>query len=132
MSYESAPRPADPPADDTVWQEIDELVDDVARLTSADISVRQFLSTLLERAVRGLAAVGGAIWVRGPSGQIALECQANLDHVPIAANWADAQRHTRLLDHVLTQGEGQLVAPQATLSSESQAANSTEYLLLLA
>ncbi len=119
------------PVDDD-WQEIDQLVDDVARLAATDLTTRQFHEGLLQRAVRGLAAVGGAVWIRNPAGQIQLDCQVNLDSLPLAENWADAQRHTRLLDVVLSGGESRVVAPLANLTGETQTANPTNFLLLLA
>ena len=114
------------------WQEIDDLVDEVARLTGAGLSVADFHSGLLERAVRGLAAVGGAIWIRRGPAQIALECQIHLDALPLAENWADAQRHTHLLDAALSTGKSAVVAPLSAMTGHPQAANPTGYLLVLA
>ena len=131
MSFDPSPLPQNFPQADEAWQEIDDLVDELVRLAAADIPATEFHQTLLDRAVRGLAAVGGAIWIRNSAGQIQLECQVNLDGVPLAANWADAQRHTRLLEHVLSQGSGRAVAPLAAVTGEMLAANPTSFLLLL-
>lgn len=114
------------------WQEIDELVNDVARLADSDLPVGEFHLGLLQRAVRGLAAVGGAIWIRRAAGAIALECQIHLDSLPLAENWADAQRHTHLLDAVLSSGKTSIVGPLAAMAGHAQAANPTGYLLILA
>jgi biotin carboxyl carrier protein len=114
------------------WQEIDELVDDVARLADADLPVAEFHAGLLQRAVRGLAAIGGAIWIRSGDGPIGLECQIHLDSLPLAANWADAQRHTHLLDAALSSGKSSVVAPLAVLPGHAQAANPTSHVLILA
>lgn len=130
MSLESSSHEFRVPEAD--WQEIDELVDDVARLAASDLSTGAFHTGLLERAVRGLSAVGGAIWVRRGQGQIALECQIHLDGLPLAENWADAQRHTHLLDAALSTGKSSIVAPLSTMAGYPQAANPTGYLLVLA
>ncbi len=130
MSLESSSQEFRVPESD--WQEIDELVDDVARLAGSDLSTNAFHVGLLERAVRGLTAVGGAIWIRRGQGQIALECQIHLDGLPLAENWADAQRHTHLLDAALSTGKSSIVSPLSAMAGYPQAANPTGYLLVLA
>jgi multidrug efflux pump subunit AcrA (membrane-fusion protein) len=130
MSYE--PSPHEFSSEPAAGREIEELVDDLARLAGSDLTGAQFQQLLLERAVEGLAAVGGAIWIRSAGGQIHLQCQFRLDAIPLAENWADAQRHTQLLAAVLATGEGRVVAPRATLGGEPQAINPTDYLLVLA
>ncbi|HEV2969124.1 MAG TPA: biotin/lipoyl-binding protein [Pirellulales bacterium] len=130
MSYE--PSPHEFASEPVAGREIEDLVDDLARLAGSDLTGRQFHQLVLERAVEGLAAVGGAIWIRSADGQIHLECQFRLDAIPLAENWADAQRHTQLLAAVLATGEGRVIAPRATLAGEPQAINPTDYLLVLA
>ena len=130
MSYE--PLPHEFTTEPAASREIEDLLDELARLAASDLSVRQFHELLLERAVRGLAAVGGAIWLHSSDGQIHLECQFRLDAIPLAENWADAQRHTQLLAAVLAKNEGRVVAPRSTLTGEPQAVNPTDYLLVLA
>jgi multidrug efflux pump subunit AcrA (membrane-fusion protein) len=130
MSYE--PSPHEFSVEPSVGREIEEVLDELARLAGSDITERQFRERLLERAVRGLAAIGGAIWVRTAEGQIGLDCQLRLDAVPLADNWADAQRHTQLLAAVMAKHEARAVGPRATLAGEPLAANPTDYLLVLA
>lgn len=130
MSYE--PSPHEFSVEPSASREIEEILDELARLAGSDIGERPFRERLLERAVRGLAAIGGAIWIRTADGQIGLDCQLRLDAVPLADNWADAQRHTQLLAAVMAKNEARAIAPRATLSGEPQAANPTDYLLVLA
>lgn len=130
MSYE--PSPHEFSTEPAASREIEDLLDELARLAASNLSARQFHELLLERAVQGLAAVGGAIWLRSSDGQIHLECQFRLDAIPLAENWADAQRHTQLLAAVLGKNEGRVVAPRSTLTGEPQAVNPTDYLLVLA
>ncbi len=128
MSFPSTPQ--DEPR--TTSREIEGLIDELAQLSAADLSGQQFHALLLERAVLGLAAVGGAIWLRSADGQIHLECQFRLDAIPLAENWADAQRHTQLLSAVMAKSEGRVVAPRGALSGELHAVNPTDFLLVLA
>ena len=130
MSLESSSHEFRTPEAD--WQEIDELVDDVARLADAELPVGEFHAGLLQRAVRGLAAIGGAIWIQKGTGPIALECQIHLDSLPLAENWADAQRHTHLLEAALSTGKSSVVAPLSAMAGHVQAANPTGYLLIVA
>jgi multidrug efflux pump subunit AcrA (membrane-fusion protein) len=130
MSYE--PSPHEFSVEPSAGRELEEILDELARLAGSDITERQFRERLLERAVRGLAAIGGAIWVRTAEGQIGLDCQLRLDAIPLADNWADAQRHTQLLAALMAKHEARAIAPRAALSGEPLAANPTDYLLVLA
>ncbi len=130
MSFEPTSRAF--PADRDAAQDIEELLDGLARLAASDLTSRAFHDALLQGAVRGLAAVGGAIWIRDSAGQIRLQSQIHLDSLVLAENWADAQRHTQLLAAALTSGESMLAAPRAALPGAAQASNPSEYLLLLA
>ena len=130
MSFDSSSHEFHSPEAD--WQEIDELVDDVARLAESDLPVGEFHAGLLQRAVRGLAAIGGAIWIQTGSGQIALTCQIHLDAMPLAENWADAQRHTHILAAALSTGKSSVISPHSAMAGHAQAANPTPYALILA
>ncbi len=130
MSYE--PTPQDDSAGDLAARELEELLDSLARLAGSDLPAPQFYQALLEGAVRGLAAVAGAIWGRDPAGQIRVECQVQFDRLVLAQNWADAQRHTHLVESMLSSGESRLVPPRSTLPGASSALNPSEYLLVLA
>src|SRR5947209_16895092 len=106
MSFRSTPQ--DEPRGGAASREIEGLIDELAQLSAGDLSGQQFHALLLERAVQGLAAVGGAIWLRSADGQVHLECQFRLDAIPLAENWADAQRHTQLLAAVMAKSEGRV------------------------
>jgi multidrug efflux pump subunit AcrA (membrane-fusion protein) len=131
MSHDASPRERS--VEPAGSREIEHVIDDLARLASADIQPRRFHQRLLESTVKGLAAVGGAIWIRAADGQIRSECQFRMDAIPLTETWADAQRHTQLLAAMMMGAtEPRLVAPHSTLAGEPQAANPSECLLMLA
>jgi multidrug efflux pump subunit AcrA (membrane-fusion protein) len=126
------PSPRDSSADPAAGWEIEQVIDELARLAGSEISARRFHELLLDRAVQGVAAVGGAVWIRSGGGPIHLECQLRMDAIPLTENWADNQRHTQLVAAVLASAEARLIAPRSTLAGESHAGNPTDYLLVLA
>jgi multidrug efflux pump subunit AcrA (membrane-fusion protein) len=129
MSHEPSTRDSAKPA--ASW-EIEQLIDELARLAGSDVSERRFHELLLERVVQGLAASGGAIWIRSGGGQIRLECQFQVDASSLTESWADTQRHTQLLTAMMASTEPRLVAPRSALAGDPLAANPTGYLLVLA
>ncbi len=130
MSHEPSPRERS--TEPAASREIEQLIDGLARLAGSDIEPRRFHQRALESAVKGLAAAGGAIWARSADGQIRSECQFRMEAIPLAETWADAQRHTQLLVATIGASEPRLVAPRAALAGEPQAANPTDYLIVLA
>src|SRR5579871_4573810 len=104
-------------------EELEELLDSLARLAGSDLDPGPFYQALLEGAVRGLAATGGAIWIRDPAGQIRAQSQVQLDALVVAQNWADAQRHTQLIDQAIIIGAPRAVPPRSTLPGAAQALN---------
>lgn len=141
MNQESPP--AEPAAYEDTWREIEDVVQEVTRQSRATISADTFFSDLLDGAVRTLAAVGGAIWLRTPEG-LRLEHQINLAKSGlVSAPNADAspeidqraQLHFRLLDRVSKQTKSRAVSPQSGSAAEGGAdglpENPTDFLLLL-
>lgn len=58
---------------ENIWQEIEELVLGLAQLSRTEISSQKFYSELLERAMRGVSALGGLIWVPNSAGILELQ-----------------------------------------------------------
>ena len=83
MSYDPAPVPQNFPQVEEAWQELDDLVDEIVRLAGSDLSAQNFISRYWIARPSPVRAVGGAIWIRHSGGQIQLECQVNLDGVPL-------------------------------------------------
>ena len=140
------------PADEETWDEIEVLVHEIADLAKSQISTHQFYRELLDRAVRALAAEGGAVWMRNTAGDLTLEYQINLAKAnlgsPNASPTSHQERHARLLQSILNANEPRIVpprsgsdiddaAPESGNSTErgqgnGQSANPTEFLLLAA
>ena len=115
-------------ASDGVWQEIDSLLENLAKLAKSEISASEFHAECLRRVVAGLDAAGGIVWVRTPSGSIVADARI----VPPSLGWPVNEVneiHSRLVASVLAKGDGQLVPPGAASPSGGQ--NGTAFLLVL-
>lgn len=112
-------------------QEIDDLVDGIARLSKSDCPAAEFQKELLGRVVSGLAAVAGVVWTRGRAGHLEAEYQINLTDALPAQNRDTLSRHQRLIEEVLLSGRARLVHPQSGSPDADRAANPTDFLLVL-
>ncbi len=122
-------------------QEIRALVAEVAQLSKTDVAAEEFYEVLVGRTVSALAAVGGALWTLRDDGVLSLEFQVNYRQTGLVEEpgVSDAQlvsqnqaRHGRLLRRSLDQPHGTLVAPHSGSTGDAEAANPTDYLLILA
>lgn len=105
------PSSADYLAADESWDEIDRLVDDLARLSKSANTPREFYAELIERSASSMAAVGGAAWLAGSEGRLDLAAQVHLAKAQ-AASAESAQQHRTLLAETLAAGESRLLAPE--------------------
>ena len=118
---------SDPLADnfsqDSAWDEISRLVDEVADFADTDVSPEHFYHELLERAIQAMAAVGGAVWLRSDPQwrQVAV-----LDEPPDLSSDA----HQQLLQALAEHGEPRILAPRARDTDGLR--NPTEQLLVTA
>jgi multidrug efflux pump subunit AcrA (membrane-fusion protein) len=117
-------------------QEIQTLVQEVDDLSKSDIDQAQFFAAMLDKAVAGLAALGGVVWTIEPGQPYKLEYQVNLQQTGLAASEAAQTQHAKLLAQIAERGEPTLVAPHSGAGGESAgdaaAANPTDYLLVVA
>jgi len=112
---------------DQTWQEIDHLVDELARLSKSAASSAQFHAALVDLAVDALAAVGGAIWLRAADGRLESSYQRDLD--------CRSDDHRRLAEAAWQTGEPALIPPNsgpAALAADQAAGNRTGNLLIFA
>ncbi|MEQ8785660.1 MAG: HlyD family efflux transporter periplasmic adaptor subunit [Pirellulaceae bacterium] len=116
-------------------QQIRALVEEIAQLTKSGIAAEAFYAEYLQRLVTALAAVGGAIWLKGEGGALELAYQINLSSAlvqeasPEQAS-EDAVRHLRLIEHIARIREAKLVPPHSG-SGDEQIGNPTRFLLVI-
>lgn len=111
--------------------EIRSLVQEIAQLAQADISGDEFYAGALNRIVSAMAAVGGAFWAIDQEG-FSVQYQVNLAQVALSSNETARVQHQRLLERVAESQQALLVPPRSGPPGESEAANPTEQLLVLA
>lgn len=128
MSTEPSP---DPQLIEETKQQIRGLVREIAQLAKSDSSPEEFHGEFLPRVISALAAVGGVVWVVGDDGRLNLQYQVNLQQTGLHEDEEGQMRHGRLLQKVMTGGEGLLVAPHSGAGDDEQAANPTDFLLVL-
>jgi biotin carboxyl carrier protein len=114
---------------DSGWQRLDDLVDQIAGLAESSLGPREFWRRLLDNTVKGLAALGGAVWLRGESGRLQLECQ--LKHGAAAPDAQANERHERLLAHVSETRLAISLPPHSGSHGDSATDNPTDSLVLL-
>ncbi|MFV2068719.1 MAG: hemolysin D, partial [Pirellulales bacterium] len=128
----SSDQTVDPQAVEQTKRQIKGLVDEIATLAKQDIRPEEFYTGFLGRVVEALAAVGGAVWILGEGNQFQLAYQINLRKASLDEPGEHQARHARLLGQVVQNGEGLLVPPHSGGGDESEGANPTELLLVLA
>ncbi len=103
----------DPKQLERTKEEIRQLIRQMQALAEQDLPPGTFFAEYLTRLIKALAAVGGAIWLRTPSGQIQLACElAYLDK----ADWTQDRSstgHGAFLAFLLDEGEPSLLRPHA-------------------
>lgn len=127
----STEQPIDPNLLEETKQQIRNLVNEIAQLSRTNASPEQFYDQFLTRVVQALAAEAGAVWIVSESGQLELKFQIGLQQTGLAQNLNDQRRHGRLLQQVMTSGQGRLVPPYSGSAGEEDAGNPTAFLLVL-
>ncbi|MBN2474172.1 MAG: HlyD family efflux transporter periplasmic adaptor subunit [Pirellulales bacterium] len=128
MSTESS---LDPQLIEQTKQQIRSLVSEIAQLSKEDLTPEEFYGQFLTRVVSALAAVGGAVWTVNEDRRLALQYQINIQETKLRDNEEGQIQHSRLLYNALQTPEGMLVPPHAGSGDDSQAANPTDFLLVL-
>ena len=111
--------------------QIRSLVAEIADLSRSEVAPLEFYTEFLNRVVQALAAIGGAVWTPGEGGGLELQYQINLQKTGLVENQQHLQQHGRMLHQVVKTGDGMLVAPHSGAAGADQAANPTEFLLVL-
>ena len=111
---------------ENLWQEIEELVLGLAQLSRSEIPSQKFYSELLERAVRGMSALGGVLWIPNSAG--VLEIQQCLGLNPESNSEAPLSQeacaqHRLVLQEALQENQPATIAPHSGLSEQHQGKN---------
>ncbi len=128
----STEQSVDPDLVEQTKQQIRALVAEISQLSKSESTPTEFYGEFLNRIVQALAAAGGAVWGRGEGGRLQLEYQINLRNTRLTEDEESQVRHGKLLQKVLTTGEGMLVQPHSGTGGDDGGANPTDYLLVLA
>ena len=78
---------------DEAWHQIEGLIEEITQLADADLSTQEFYTELLDRSVRALAAVGGAVWIREPDRQVKVAYQINFPQILLEKDTFGQQSH---------------------------------------
>jgi multidrug efflux pump subunit AcrA (membrane-fusion protein) len=116
-------------------QEIQTLVQEVDELSKSEIEQADFFAAMLDKAVAGLAALGGVVWTIEEGQPFKLEYQVNLQQTGLAASQTAQMQHAKLLTQIAHRGEPMLVAPHSGTGEDggdAAAANPTDFLLVIA
>lgn len=112
--------------------QIRRLVEEIRACSDQDLKAPAYYAAFLPRVVEALAAVGGAVWQPQGHGSLQLVHQVNLKSTLLDHEGEHQRRHALLISQVVRSNSGMLVAPHAGSGNESQGANPTEMLLVLA
>lgn len=111
-------------------------LEEVARLSEANVPSGTFYGEMLKRLLETLAAPAGAVWVRTAQGNLQLQYQINLKEVGLDPNEEARASHEELLRQAMTQPRPFHVPPRSSVGAQSDgrppAGNLTNYLLLIA
>ncbi len=121
----------DPQLIEQTKQQIRSLVNEIAQLSKSSATPEEFYGEFLPRVVSALAAIGGAIWTLEDQGRLALQYQINLQQTKLRENEEAQQQHGRLLHKAIASGETILVPPHSGSGESNEAANPTDFLLVL-
>jgi hypothetical protein len=115
-------------------RQINRLFEEVGHLSEMDIPPADYFGEFLKRALQGLAAPAGAVWVRTPQGHLQLQHQINLQQVGLQQENV-RQSHDELLRQAVTQGRPLHVPPHSSVGqaqgNQAASGNPTPYDILL-
>lgn len=129
-SGQSSEQQIDPSLIEQTKQQIRGLVGEIAQLSRTEIAPEEFHEQFLPKVVTALAAVGGVVW-SFEDGRLGLAYQINLQQSRLQDKPEEQIRHGRLLHKALTSKEAMVVPPRSGAGDDSEAANPTDFLLLL-
>jgi hypothetical protein len=116
-------------------QRVGRLLDEVARLTEAEVPAAGFFGEMLKRLLEALQAPAGAVWMRSAQGIIQLTCHINLKLSGHDKNEKARAMHEALLGQAFAQPKPQVVPPNSgqgeAVEGQVPPGNPSDYVLLL-
>ena len=126
--------PPDPSGAKRPTRQIDQAFEDVARLSGADLPPTNFFQEFLEKALAGIDAPAGAVWLRNVQGFLQLQCQVNVEGVGLDKHKNGRQSHNELLRQAFQTAKPILLEPFGStgILEGIPAGNPTDFVVLLA
>lgn len=125
----------DPGTLERARQQINRLVEEVARLSEQDLPPPNYYAEFLERVLQAIAAPAGAVWVKTAQGNLQCQYHVNIRQVGIDKDDTTRQSHSELLRQASQLGRAMLVPPHSGAGAPDEvgslAANPTDYMILL-
>ena len=123
--------PVDPQALEEKRQQINRLIEEIARLAESQVAPPEFCAEFLQRILVALAAPSGVIWNRTAQGNLQLQFQTNMGKCGLESEEA-RQAHHELLRQVCQTGKPLLVVGgcAATTRRTSSAGPGPKFLIL--
>ncbi len=114
-------------------QQIRVIMGEIAQISRSDIAPDEFHQEYLNRVVRALGAIGGALWMTDETGRLTLGYQVNLREAKLHDDEEANRLHSFLLYKALrSQGEVEgLIPPHSGGESPNEGGNPTDFLLIL-
>ena len=73
-------------------RQIDDAFTEASRLAGSTLAPTDFYEQFLTRALGGINAPAGAVWLRTPQGFLQVACQVNLEKVGLKSDWFGYER----------------------------------------
>ena len=131
----SIEQPVDAQLIEQTKRQIQALVAEISQLSKQNVTPGEFYGEFLGRVVSALAAIGGAVWTKSDDGRLTLQYQIRLEQTNLRDDEQKQARHGRLLYKALAvgeaTGEGMLVPPHSGFGEQDEAANPTDFLLVI-
>jgi hypothetical protein len=94
-------------------KQINRLFDEVAHLSEMDVQPQDYFGEFLKRALQGLAAPAGAVWIRTPQGHLQMQHQINIRQVGLDVE-TNRQSHDGLLRQAFQQARPLHIPPHSS------------------
>jgi len=119
-------QPGDPSDRSRFTRQIDEAFEDVSKLAGSNVAPTDFYQQFLTRALTGIGAPAGAVWLRTPQGFLQVACQVNLERIGLEAKRGGRECHNEVLRHVFQANPPRsvILEPQGRLAGVAADANS--------